>query len=77
MAQYKIIRIYAVPGRDQAEATNRMMEALTLGVEKDFHVMDIIRTPEDAPGKGARVNLTPPKGWMTVLMDQLLGRGER
>ena len=74
MPIFKIMRIYEVPGDDQIEATNRMMEALMLGVESDWHVTDYIKSPEDPKGKGSRVNLKPPKGWMTLVIDQLLGR---
>ena len=74
---YKIIRIYEVPGKDQVEATNRMMEALTLRVERDYHVMDYIKSPDDPAGKGKKVSLEPPKGWMATFLDQLLGRSEK
>jgi hypothetical protein len=76
MATYKIIRIYEVPGEDEIQATNRMMEALMLRVDRHYHVMDIVRTPQDAPGKGKKVSLDPPKGWLATFMDQLLGRSE-
>lgn len=76
MATYKIIRIYEVPGEDQTEATNRMMEALMLRVERHYHVMDYVKSPDDPAGKGKKINLDPPKGWMTTFMDQLLGRAE-
>ena len=73
MAIYKIMRIYEVPAGSPIEATNRMMEALVLHVERDYHVTDYVKTPEDPDGKGHRVSLDPPKGWMTLLMEQLLG----
>jgi hypothetical protein len=73
MALYTIIRVYEVPGKTQIEATNRMMGALTLGVERDFHVKDIIREPEAKPGTGTNVWLVPPKGWYRLFIDQLLG----
>lgn len=76
MATYKIIRIYEVPGEDQTEATNHMMEALMLRVERHYHVMDYVKSPDDPAGKGKKINLDPPKGWMTTFMDQLLGRAE-
>jgi hypothetical protein len=77
MATYKIIRIYEVPGEDQIEATNRMMEALMLRVERHYHVMDYVKSPEDGPNKGKKVILDPPKGWLATFMDQLLGRSEK
>jgi hypothetical protein len=73
MALYTIIRIYKIPARNQIEATNRMMEALTLHVERDYHDRDIIREPDAKPGTGVRIELTPPKGWGAILLDQLLG----
>jgi hypothetical protein len=73
MAVYKILRIYTVPAENEIQATERMMEALTLGVEKDFHVTDYVKSPDDARGKGKEISLVPPKGWMTILLDQLLG----
>jgi hypothetical protein len=76
MAIYKFIRIYEVQAGDRKQASERMMEALTLGVEKDFHVMDYIKSPEDQKGKGIKVNLVPPKGWMGTFLEQVCGRGE-
>ena len=90
MATYTIIRVYEVPADNRIEATNRMLEALALGVESDFHVKDIIREPEGKPGSGVealpaarlpagqgrQVSLKPPKGWGTMFLDQLLGRAE-
>lgn len=51
-----------------------MLEALSLGVEKGFHVKDILREPNGKPGSGVRVSLKPEKGWGTLLRDQLLGQ---
>src|SRR3954467_6475905 len=59
MATYTIIRVYEVPGKDQIDASNIMMEALELRVEKDFHVRDYIRPAEAKPGTGKPVDLTP------------------
>jgi hypothetical protein len=73
MATYKIMRIYEVPAENQTEATNRMMEALVLHVERDYHVTDYVKAPDDANGKGHRISLEPPKGWLALLMEQLLG----
>ncbi len=74
MARWTIIRIYEVPADNRIEATDRMMEALAFGVEKDYHVKDVIREPEAQPDTGTRVSLEPPKGWLVLLLDQLLGR---
>jgi hypothetical protein len=74
MATYTIIRIYEVPADNQQQATDRMMEALVLRVEKDFHVKDIIRDPGAKPGQGKAVDLKPPAGWMTLLKKQLTGK---
>ncbi len=71
MAVYTIIRIYEVPGKNQIEATDHMMEALALHVEKDYHVKDIIRAPGDKPGQGKPVDLRPPAGWLTLIREQL------
>ncbi len=71
MAVYTIIRVYEVPGENQIEATDRMAEAIVLHVEKDYHVKDIIRAPGDQPGQGRTVDLRPPKGWLTLLKEQL------
>jgi hypothetical protein len=73
MALYTIIRIYEVPARNRIEATDRMIEALTLRVEGDFHVKDIIRDPDAKPGEGSRVSLRPPEGWLGLIRKQLLG----
>jgi hypothetical protein len=74
MATYTIIRIYEVPADNQQQATDRMMEALVLRVEKDFHVKDIIRDPGAKPDQGKAVDLKPPAGWMTLLKKQLSGK---
>ena len=79
MALYRIIRIYDVPADNRIQATNRMMEALEFDVERYFHVMDYVKEPEDPKGKGRPIDLTPPKGWLTLLMEELVaqitGRG--
>jgi hypothetical protein len=76
MALYTIIRVYQVPADDRREATDRMLEALALGVADDFHVKDVLREPDGTPGSGVPISLNPPKGWGTLLLDQLLGRSE-
>jgi hypothetical protein len=65
MAVYTIIRIYEVPADTRQQATDRMLEALVLHVERDFHVKDIIREHVEKgakPGKWNRVKLAPPAG---------------
>jgi hypothetical protein len=74
MALYTIIRIFEVPAASQQQATDRMLEALVLHVERDFHVKDIIREPGAKPGQGKQVQLTPPAGWLTLLVRQLTGK---
>ena len=74
MALYTIIRIYEVPAKNRIEATDRMIEALALRVEGDFHVKDIIRDPDAKPGEGAKVTLRRPDGWLTLMRKQLLGK---
>jgi hypothetical protein len=73
MPVFKIIRIYQVPAKDRLEATNRMMQAIALRVERDYHVMDYVKSPDDAAGKGTKANLELPKGWVTGLLEQLFG----
>ena len=74
MAIWTIIRIYEVPAEDQYQATDRMMEALALHVERDFHAKDIIRAPDAKPGQGKKISLDPPAGWLTLLRRQLTGK---
>jgi hypothetical protein len=74
MAVYTILRIYEVPAENRIEATERMMEALVLHVEKDFHVKDIVREPGEKPGQGKQAKLTPPEGWLRLLLRQLTGK---
>ena len=73
MAVYTIIRVYEVPAETRQEATDRMLEALVLHVERDFHVKDIIREPGQKPGQGKAVSLKPPAGWLSLLLRQLTG----
>jgi hypothetical protein len=77
MPVFKIMRIYEIPAESQTQATNRMMEALTLQVEKDFHVADYIKCPDDPQGKGKKVSLVPPSGWIDAFIEQLLGWSEK
>ena len=74
MAVYTIIRVYEVPADTQQQATDRMIEAVTLRVESDFHVKDIIRDPDAKPGQGTKVSLKPPEGWLSLLRKQLTGK---
>jgi hypothetical protein len=74
MAVYTIIRVYEVPADTRIRATERMIEAICLGVEKDFHVKDIIRDPGEKAGKGTAVKLVPSAGWLTLLIQQLTGK---
>jgi hypothetical protein len=74
MAIYTIIRIYEVPADTRQQATDRMLEALVLHVERDFHVKDIIRDPGAKPGQGRVILLAPPAGWLTLIVRQLTGK---
>ena len=71
MAVYTIIRIYEVPAESQIEATDRMMEAIVLHTERDYHRRDIIREPGSKPGEGKPVVLKPAPGWMALIRQQL------
>ncbi len=71
MAVYTIIRVYEVPAQTHQQATDRMLEALVLHTENDFHVKDIIREPGAKPGQGKAVVLWPAAGWITLLREQL------
>ena len=51
-----------------------MMEALAFHVERDFHVKDIIRERDAKPGQGKTVELSPPAGWLTLVVRQLTGK---
>jgi len=73
MAVYTILRIYQMPAANRIEATERMMEALDLHVERDYHVTDIIRESGEKPEHGKQVKLTPPAGWLQLLLRQLWG----
>jgi hypothetical protein len=74
MALYTIIRVYEVPADNQQQATDRMIEALTLHVERDYHVKDVIRQPGSKPGQGRKVDLKPPTGWLSLIARQLAGK---
>ena len=74
MATYTIIRVYEVPAESRQQASDRMLEAILLHVERDFHVKDVIRDPGSKPGQGKVVELKPPPGWLTLAMRQLTGK---
>jgi len=74
MAVYTIIRVYEVPADTQQQATDRMLEALVLHVERDYHVKDVIRAPGAKPGQGNPVVLKPPAGWLSLIVRQLAGK---
>jgi hypothetical protein len=74
MALYSIIRVYEVQADTQQQATDRMIEALTLHVEWDYHVKDVIRAPGAKPGQGKPVVLKPPAGWLSLIAQQLTGK---
>ena len=74
MAVYTIIRVYEVPADTQQQATDRMLEAIVLHVERDYHVKDVIRDPGAKPGQGKKVDLKPPAGWLTLVARQLTGK---
>ena len=73
MAIYKIIRIYEVQAANRIDATNLMMEAIVLRVERDYHVADIVKAPGEPDEPGHTVSFDPPKGWLKLLAEQLLG----
>jgi hypothetical protein len=70
MGVFTIIRVYEVPADDRIQATERMLEALQTHTERDFHVRDYIRAPDDKPGKGKPVDLRAT-GWLTLIREQL------
>ena len=78
MAIYTIIRVYEVPAERVQQATDRMIEAIVLHVERDFHVKDIIREPGAKPGKGKQVDLRPAAGWLELALKSswVCGKGE-
>ena len=71
MAVYTIIRVYEVPAETRVQATDRMLEALLLHTEKDYHVKDIVREPGDKPGQGKQVDLRLAAGWLELIRRQL------
>ena len=73
MARYRIIRIYEVPAENRYQATDRMMEAIELRTDKDYHVKDVIRLCE-RDSTLSEVELGPPTSWWSILTSQLFGR---
>ena len=71
MAVYTIVRVYEVPADNRIQATDRLAEAMALGVEEDYHVKDVVREPD--ANKHVRVSLKPPKSWRGLLVEQLFG----
>jgi len=74
VAKYTIIRVYEVPAENRIDASNRMLEAIFLHTERDYHVKDLIREPGAKPGEGKPVSLKPPTGWLGLLLAQLTGK---
>jgi hypothetical protein len=70
MAIYTIIRVYEVPAENRVQATNRMLEAIVLHTERDYHKRDIIRDPGAQPGEGKAIDLRPT-GWIAAILEQL------
>ena len=70
MAVYTIIRVYEIPAETRIQATERMLEALSIKVERDYHVRDYIREPGEKAGQGRVVDLRP-LGWLTLIREQL------
>ncbi len=71
MAVYTIIRIYEVPAESAQQAADRMIEAMVLHTEKDYHIKDLIREPGAKPGQSKIVALWAASGWFTLLKKQL------
>ena len=72
MARYRIVRIYEVPAENRYQATDRMMEAIELRTDKDYHVKDVIRLCE-RDSTLSEVELRGPTSWWTIIMSQLFG----
>jgi hypothetical protein len=74
MARFTIMRIYEIPADDRIEATDRMLEALELGTETDYHVTDIVRKKDETPGHWKPVALKPPATIVTIFKRQITGK---
>ncbi|MGW1713253.1 hypothetical protein [Streptomyces sp. NPDC002156] len=66
--EYTIIRVYRVPADTQQQATDRFMEARELGVERDFHVRDLVKV------EGRFAVMPRQQSWWELIRRQLLGR---
>jgi hypothetical protein len=73
MAVFTIMRIYEIPAADRIEATERMLEALELGTEKDYHVRDIVRNADATTDHWKPVDLHPPTKIVTIFKRQITG----
>lgn len=71
MAKYTLIRVYEIPADNKRQAYDRWIEATFYRAEQDFHVKDVLREPGSKPGEGTKVDLRPPAGWFSLLMEQL------
>lgn len=67
--EYTIIRVYRVPADTQPEATDRFMEAVESGVERDFHVRDYVKGPA-----GQSPRMSSQRSWWELVRRQLVGR---
>jgi hypothetical protein len=74
MAVFRIIRIYEIPATNLIEATDRMLEALELGTEEDYHVTDLVREHGEKPAHSHPVDLRPPARWGTIFKRQITGK---
>jgi hypothetical protein len=71
---FRIIRIYEIPATDRIEATDRMLEALELHTEEDYHVTDLVREHGDTPAHSYPVDLRPPAKMVTIFKRQITGK---
>jgi hypothetical protein len=74
MAVFRIIRIYEIPANHRIEATDRMLEALELHTEEDYHVTDLVREHGDTPAHSQPVDLRPSAKMTTIFKRQLTGK---
>ena len=75
MAVFTIMRIYEIPADNRIEATDRMLEALELHTEKDYHVTDILRNKDDmsADRHWKPVELPHATKMVTIFKRQITG----
>jgi hypothetical protein len=74
MALFTIMRIYEIPADDRIEATDRMLEALELGTEKDYHVRDIVRKKDETSGHWKPIALPFSTKMVTIFKRQFTGK---